>query len=207
MIKFVLEWLGHEAADQVAERLNRFTFRAAPYAAVLWCGWVSHEIVATKMQVIQLRADFSQHTNRVGGNPVAESMRKGKKKMKSLKVALINRYPGGRVHSSEHHIEAFDGSGRLRVSVVKDGNGDWKDVSAENGALDKLDLSPIPKETRAMKLAADGKIVRSEEHEERIVNAHAVASRFNGRVPSEKELKAYEEKAKAEAKAAEKPQG
>ncbi|MCM2278313.1 MAG: hypothetical protein NDJ89_09580 [Oligoflexia bacterium] len=109
---------------------------------------------------------------------------------KSIRVALMNRFPGGRVVSSESSILAYDSAGNLRVAVSKNGNGDWVDAQGEHGASDALDLSPIPKGCRFMKLHKDGRVAPSEEHDERKAAALALAGKHGRKVPSEAELAA-----------------
>jgi len=83
---------------------------------------------------------------------------------KSIIVHLKNKYPGGRVDSSDHHISAYDSNGNLMVALQKDGMGNMRDVSEEMGAEDKFCNGPIPKWARVHKLHADGRIGKSEEH-------------------------------------------
>lgn len=114
--------------------------------------------------------------------------------MKSYHVHYANKYPGGRCSGSENSFDAYDAEGNHCVALRKDGAGQWSDKSEEFGCKDKHDLSPIPKDARYMKLYPDGKIGKSEEHDERKPNAHKYAKENGGKVPSEKELKDAEAK-------------
>jgi hypothetical protein len=133
---------------------------------------------------------------------------------KSWIVHYLNKYPGGRVDSSESHIAVYDASGKLRVRLEKNGAGQWNCVSEDHGAVDKHDLSPIPKDARAHKLYSAGgkdRIGKAEEHLERTQKALQYCR--GGKVLSLEELgaeakakgaaqaKAAKEKADAEAKA------
>ncbi|MBX2986484.1 MAG: hypothetical protein KF802_01175 [Bdellovibrionaceae bacterium] len=95
--------------------------------------------------------------------------------MKAIAVHLKNKYPGGKVESSENHIDAYDAAGDLRVSVRKNGAGQRVDAQHETGALDQLCLSPIPKNARVYKLFADGRVGLSEEAAERKIAAGQLA--------------------------------
>lgn len=116
-------------------------------------------------------------------------------------VHLKNKYPGGEVYSDENSIDAYDAKGVHRVALRKNGHGQLLDVSAQLGLPDVFDLSPIPKETRAFKLFADGSCKPSEEYAERIEKAFEIADAHNGCVPDEKVCAAFA--AKKEAAAAE----
>lgn len=91
--------------------------------------------------------------------------------MKSLVVHYRNKYPKGRVEASEAHLSVYDSKGELRVAMQKDGHGRLICVSEEMGALDRHDLSPIPKDARVYKLhnreGQQPAIGLSEEAEER----------------------------------------
>lgn len=91
--------------------------------------------------------------------------------MKSLVVHYKNKYPNGRVEASEDKLDVYCSDGVHRVALRKGGDGQLKDQSAEMGAVDGHDLSPIPKNTRAHKLHADGKIGLDELAESRFVVA------------------------------------
>lgn len=113
--------------------------------------------------------------------------------MKSLIVHYRNKYPGGRVHSSESALDVFCAEGRHRVALRRDGNGNMVDVSEELGCEDRHDLAPIPKASRVFKLYADGRIGRDEDAE--IQGREAAGKAFadchvggKGKVPSCYEL-------------------
>lgn len=112
--------------------------------------------------------------------------------MKSYAVHYQNKYPGGRVEWSEDKLDAYCSAGQLRVALRKSGAGHWVDRSEEFGAKDRHDLSPIPKNTRVKKLAADDKICEDEKAAERkpyALKASAHACGGVGKVPSCEELK------------------
>lgn len=83
--------------------------------------------------------------------------------MKSWVVHYKNKYPGGHVNSSEDSLDVYDNEGSHVVALRKAGGGIWVDKSEELGAIDKHDLSPIPKNARVHKLYESGKIGLSEE--------------------------------------------
>ncbi len=87
--------------------------------------------------------------------------------MKSYAVHYKNKYPKGRVEFTEDKLDAYCSRGIHRVALRKDGGGAIVDKSKELGALDKHDLSPIPKNTRVFKLNADGSIGLDEQCQER----------------------------------------
>ncbi len=107
--------------------------------------------------------------------------------MKSYVVHYKNKYPDSKVSWSDDSVDVHDKNGDHRVALRKNGAGMWVDVSEEHGCSDRHDLAPIPKEARAFKLYADGKIGRAEEHDERIEEARSYAS-DDGKVPSIVEL-------------------
>lgn len=87
--------------------------------------------------------------------------------MKSYHVHYMNKYPGGKVFSSENSIDVYCERGFHRVALRKDGGGSWVDRSKEFGALDEHSLEPIPKDSRVMKLYRkdrDDVIAPAEEH-------------------------------------------
>lgn len=108
--------------------------------------------------------------------------------MKPYVVHLKNQFPGGRVESSENHVDAYDAQGNLRVSVRKNGAGAIMDASSETGALDAFSLDPIPKNARVFKLHLDGRVGLSEEATSRKVDAKKLA--IAGKVLSLEEYKA-----------------
>jgi hypothetical protein len=104
---------------------------------------------------------------------------------KSWVAHYKNKYPGGRVDSGADNIRVYDAKGGLRVVLVKDGCGQWVDVSKEHGASDEHCLAPIPKDARAFKICPQkGHLIKSEEHDERIEIAFGLADDNEGRVPS-----------------------
>jgi hypothetical protein len=107
--------------------------------------------------------------------------------MKAYAAHYGNKHPGGTVEYDDSKLTAFDHKGRKRVHLVLGGNGDIVDRSKEVGALDSHCLSPIPKNSRAMKLYKDGTIGESEEHAERLALAKAIA--VDGKVLSIDEYK------------------
>jgi hypothetical protein len=109
--------------------------------------------------------------------------------MLSLIVHYKNKYPKGRVEHSESGLRVYDSQGQLRVALEKNGAGQLLCVSERYGALDRHDLSPIPKEARRIKLfGRDGespRIGHSEEYEERSKAVEEVLKDSDGeRVPS-----------------------
>lgn len=118
--------------------------------------------------------------------------------VKPYHVHYSNKYPGGKVHSSESAMDVFCSSGKHRVALRKNGADQWADVSKELGCVDQHDLSPIPKDARFMKLWPEGHIGQAEEHDDRLPKAQGYASSHGGKVPSIKEL---EDAAKKAAKA------
>lgn len=111
--------------------------------------------------------------------------------MKSWIVHYQNKYPGGRVESSDSQMSVYCASGKLRVRLEKNGAGQWLCKSEEHGADDKHCLAPIPKNARARKLYQDGhgiRIGKSEEHQERSSKASSLA--VSGRILSIEEYKA-----------------
>lgn len=86
--------------------------------------------------------------------------------MKHLVVHYKNKYPDCHVDHSDDKLDVHGAEGLL-VSLRRDGSGMIVDKSAENGASDKHDLSPIPKDARVHKLYESGKMGLSEESEKR----------------------------------------
>ena len=99
---------------------------------------------------------------------------------------LKNKYPGGEVHHGSDSIDAYAADGSHRVAIRKNGAGQWVDQSEAFGLQDRMCLAPIPKNARAHKLYASGKIAPSEEHDERAAFAAKIA--VDGKVPSLGEL-------------------
>lgn len=88
--------------------------------------------------------------------------------MKSEAVHYMNKYPKAVVIYDENKLDVLaDG---LKVALRRDGHGKIVDVSAEMGAQDKHDMSPIPKNARVFKLYDSGKIAKAEEAEERMIS-------------------------------------
>lgn len=120
--------------------------------------------------------------------------------MKSYHVHYLNKY-GGHCESSESSMRAYDKAGGLQVCVEKNGAGQWVDRSEEYGLEGRHDLSPIPKECRAHKLYANGKIGRAEEYDERKPVQEAMIAK-HGKVLSIKEVEVLEAEEKKKAKSA-----
>lgn len=111
---------------------------------------------------------------------------------KSAIAHYKNKYPGGSVRASESSLDVYCAEGIHRVSLQKNGAGQWVDVSDEVGCLDSHDLAPIPQNSRSYKLYADGKIKPSEEFAEREPVRLALAAHEcggKGKVPSIDDLK------------------
>lgn len=87
--------------------------------------------------------------------------------MLSMRVHYMNKYPGGRVSSSDSAFDVYDAEGRHCVSLAKNGAGMWADRSAEYGCAHCHDLAPIPKDARVKKVV-DGKIVDDEQAADRM---------------------------------------
>lgn len=107
--------------------------------------------------------------------------------MKSFAVHYKNKYPNGQVQFSETHLDAYDSKGVLRVSLRVGGGGVILDKGEELGAKDKHDLSPIPKNTRAVKLTKEGHFAADELHDERKEVQALIA--HEGKIESIAELK------------------
>lgn len=88
--------------------------------------------------------------------------------MKALFVHYKNKYPNGRVEMSEDKLDAYCSENIHRVALRKGGDGQLLDKSAEYGAVDGHDLSPIPKNCRVFKLNQDGTVGTDEKAKERI---------------------------------------
>ncbi|MFN3453528.1 MAG: hypothetical protein ACK41T_01110 [Pseudobdellovibrio sp.] len=110
--------------------------------------------------------------------------------MKHLVVHYKNKYPGCHVDYSEDKLDVHGGDGML-VSLRKNGYGLIVDMSSENGAVDKHDLNPIPKNARVFKLYEDGRIGKSEEAEEREKAIKSI--HVNGKILSIAEYKAQKD--------------
>ena len=103
-------------------------------------------------------------------------------------VHLKNQYPGGEIYGDDNGFDAYDAEGKHRVALRKNGQGQLLDVSEKLGLPDRFDLSPIPKESRAFKLYADGRCAPSEEHATRAVVGKKLADVNGGKVPSSEKL-------------------
>lgn len=95
--------------------------------------------------------------------------------VRSWQVHYMNKYPGGRVIATDSSLDVYDADGNHRVSLCKNGAGQWACASGDCGAMDGHDLSPLPKEARVHKLQKDGKIGLDEKHEERMEARKALA--------------------------------
>lgn len=105
--------------------------------------------------------------------------------MKSLRVHYMNKYPGCQIMASDSSFQVYL-NGALKVSLMKNGAGQWLCNSKEVGADDCHDLSPLPKDCRFMKLYKDGSVGRAEEYAERHPKALAMAKDHGGKVPGAK---------------------
>lgn len=99
-----------------------------------------------------------------------------------------NKYPKGKIFADETHLDVWDEDGNHAVSLRKDSFGRWVCRSSQHGCLDRHDLAPIPKDSRAWKLYIDGEIRPSEEYDERIKVGQELADDTTysrkGKVPS-----------------------
>lgn len=106
------------------------------------------------------------------------------------KTHYLNKYPSCKIEMEEDSIKVFDGN-VLRVALRKNGAGMWSDEGEKEGATDRHDLAPIPKNCRAWKCyhGQRGSTVQpAEEYEQRKPFALQVASQFGGKIPSIIEL-------------------
>lgn len=92
--------------------------------------------------------------------------------MKSYTLHYRNKYPMGHVQATENAVDVYDHAGDHCVALRKNGAGQWRDESADQGCLDKHDLAPIPKDARLYKEeikdgAATGRIIKDEKYDER----------------------------------------
>lgn len=109
---------------------------------------------------------------------------------KSLLVHYKNKYPGHVVLLKEDSLDVYSVLGEHKVAMRKDGSGNLICQSKEQGAAECHDLSPLPKNARAWRLAVDGSIEKVKEFEERKKVGEALAKEFGGKVPSLEELEA-----------------
>lgn len=174
-------------------RYFRWVGKAAlPMIVSSWCLWVSTTLNQVEIQVSELRGIVSPRgkTSRESSR-LLNTLGEGESEMNKGKlVALMNRYPEGKVSSSGDHVQVHAADGTLLASMAKNGNGDWVDHQDETGARDAVDFAPIPKEARAFKLYKDGRIGPSEEYDARRAFAVKLAKDNDGCVPSEAELAA-----------------
>ena len=112
--------------------------------------------------------------------------------MKSLRVHLLNKYVGCRVHGTGNSLSVYNSQGRLLVEAKSTCHGTFECNKKDSGARDELCLSPIPKNSRFMKLYNDGRVDKSEEHDERIEIASKIFAK-HGKVLSIIELKAIKQ--------------
>jgi len=103
---------------------------------------------------------------------------------KSLITHYKNKYPNGMIQASETSLDVYGEDGTHRVSMQKNGSGQFVDVSSQVGAADCHDLAPIPKDTRVFKLYSDGSIRPSEEADERRVISKEITGIYKGKIPS-----------------------
>jgi hypothetical protein len=77
-----------------------------------------------------------------------------------------NKYPNGRVLSSDSALDVYNEEGEHVVALRKNGAGQWMCESEALGLADRHDLSPIPKDSRVHKVV-DGKLGYDEHAKER----------------------------------------
>lgn len=106
--------------------------------------------------------------------------------MKPLIVHYQNKYPLGVVVHSPNSLLVIEGN-RRKVYLERTHGGDWVDRSEEYGCDDRHDLSPLPRDTRAWKLAKEGKIEFDASGMGRLRIAKALHGKF-GKVPNNVEL-------------------
>lgn len=88
--------------------------------------------------------------------------------MKSYVLHYKNKYPKGHVVSSENALDVYDKDGNYCVALRKNGAGQWVDCSEAEGAVDKHDLAPIPKDSRLYKEEpGSAKIIKDDKFAER----------------------------------------
>lgn len=87
--------------------------------------------------------------------------------MKAYVVHLKNKYPDCIVRSTDSSLDVHAQDGTHVIALRTNAHGQMIDMHEEYGTEEKFDLSPIPKESRAFKLYANGMIGKSEEHEDR----------------------------------------
>ena len=107
---------------------------------------------------------------------------------KSVIVHLKNKYPDGKVFSSETTIDVYNASGEHVIAIRKDGNNDWHCKSEEMGLSGRFCLAPIPKDARVHKLHKDGKIGLDDLAEERKEKRKAFQCKDSGKIKSMDEL-------------------
>ena len=106
--------------------------------------------------------------------------------MKHFAVHYMNKYPGATVMHNENQLDVLSSQG-CHVSLRRNGNGMIIDAGADCGAIDKHDVSPIPKDARVFKLYDDGSVKPSEEAPERKASAKKLA--VEGKILSIEEYK------------------
>ena len=77
---------------------------------------------------------------------------------KAKHVHLENKYPEGRVISTENSIDAWDKFGNHVVALRRNGCGQMVDESEKHGCKDSFDLAPIPREARVRKVLKNGNL-------------------------------------------------
>lgn len=171
---------------------NSFWRRIAVVILPAWCMWVSNSLIEQKEMINEIRLSL------VGDKKSPNDENEANMGQKSYYVHYRNKYPGGQVRASEDAVDVYDRYGNHAVALRKNGSGQWADHSEELGCKDRHDLSPIPKEVRAMKLYPNGKVGPAEEHAERAPKGEELALQHGGKVPSIEELDAHAKKAAAE---------
>ncbi len=108
---------------------------------------------------------------------------------KSLYAHYRNKYPEGFIQAREGDLDVHLPGG-VHAVAIRDG----RCVSEQIGCRDRHDLSPIPRNTRFMKICKKtGLVVKDEKHDERRPVAIALAKGAvggEGKVPSIEELRA-----------------
>jgi len=101
-------------------------------------------------------------------------------------VHYKNKYPGGRVSTSESAFDVYDAEGNHCVALRKDGAGMWQDRSSDLGCEHAHCLAPIPKDARVHKVI-EGKVSFDDKSEERKLAREKFLD--DGKIPSCFDLK------------------
>lgn len=110
--------------------------------------------------------------------------------LKSVYVHLLNKFPRAKVDHSDKKVAAYDSdTGELLMQAEVNGLGQMVDTGPELGAKYSLCLSPIPRDSRRMKICKKShKVIRDEQHDSRKIIADKYHAEY-GMVPSEVQLK------------------